>query len=93
MQFFKSLFDLSFSKFISTTVIGVIFIIGVIGIFVLCVFLYDAYFDDDAWLLLLPIILVCGTICWRVTLEMYVALIRIAENTTKLVEMKESTEG
>jgi hypothetical protein len=36
---------------------------------------------------------IAAIICWRVTLEMYVALIRIAENTTKLVEMKESKEG
>ena len=94
MQFLKSIFDLSFAKFISTKVIPVIFIFGVVILVAMCAALsYYLQFEGAFICLILPtLIFIASVICWRVTLEMYVALIRIAENTTKLVEINEPKE-
>jgi len=42
------------------------------------------------FIIIAPILFLVIAAVLRFTLEMYVALVRIAENTTKLVEMKES---
>ena len=83
-----------FSKFVSISVIRVVFVLGAIA-FIVPVVAYRL--DGPRYGALeegiLPVVTWLGlVVCWRVTLEMYVALIQIAENTTKLVELKESKE-
>jgi uncharacterized membrane protein len=73
-----------FSTFISTKVIRVIFVVGAIFLFVMVGWLLD----DAGIIVGLPSAIV-AIIIWRLILEMNVAIIRIAENTTKLVETKE----
>ena len=76
-----------FSSFITVPVTRVLFVVGAIALWVAI-----GMMTSNEPLIGLPSA-IAAIICWRVTLEMYVALIRIAENTTKLVEMKESKEG
>ena len=93
MQFFKSIF--LFKTFIALHVVRVTFCIGCLA----AVLLTGYLFYKLQWSHLLvalgvpPLVFIASVTVWRITLEMCVALIRIAENTTKLVEMKESKEG
>ena len=76
-----------FSTIITVPVTRVLFVVGAIALWVAI-----GMMTNDDPLISLPSA-IASIICWRVTLEMYVALVRIAENTTKLVEMKESKEA
>ena len=95
MKSFLAFFDLSFSKFVSINVIRVLFCAGAIMLTVGTIYmnlehippffsggyLAELIYPTFVWLILL--------ISLRVSLELYVALIRIAENSTKLVKLKE----
>ena len=98
-SFLKNLFDLSFDKFVAVHVVRVTFIIGCLGAALLAGYLADDPSDGHLFVRILvcygvpPTVFIACVAVWRVTLEMYVALVRIAENTTKLVEMKDSKEA
>lgn len=89
--FFAGLFDYSFSKFITTKVLGVLYglitVLLVIGYIIAVI----SAFTSSVWLglvilILGPLIGLVYLIFARITLEFYAAAIRTASNTTTLVE-------
>jgi len=99
-SFLKNLFDLSFNNFVAIHIVRVTFILGcLVGVISAVYFGNELQSLPDYWtsaLLVIglpPILFIAFVAVLRVTLEMYVALVRIAENTTKLVEMKDSKEA
>ena len=65
----------AFSSFITISMTRVFFVIGLIAA------LSWKFIDD-------PLLAICAIIVWRVILEITVAFTRIAQDMTKLVEMK-----
>ena len=94
-SFLQDLFDLSFDNFVALTMVRVTFIIGCVAAVRFAGYCaYELQFVNSVLCMVLPpILFIAFVAAFRVTLEMYVALVRIAENTTKLVEMKESKEA
>ena len=90
--FLQGLFDLSFDRFTSKAIAQVISIIGWLAALGWLMSLTSAMSEPQLalFIIIAPILFLVIAAVLRFTLEMYVALVRIAENTTKLVEMKES---
>ena len=85
------LFDLSFTEFVTTRVIKVLFIIGVIFAAIGTIALIVAGFSAGAgmgilFLLLSPIAFLLYVLAARIWCEMIIVLFRIAENTSRLVD-------
>lgn len=102
----KPLFDFKFKRFITIPLLGVIYAVGLIfaGVSALLtwgmLFLRAATIGSateviGAFLLIIPIGLglFLGVLLWRVTLESVAALIRVAENSTKILEATEKIEA
>lgn len=95
--FFGKLFDFSFKEFITLQIIKYLYIIGIVvsAIFALGIagggftaIKYD--FGKGIFAILMsPVVFILATIFSRLVLEAIVATFRIAENTTKLVELEE----
>lgn len=90
-SFFAGLFDYSFSKFITTRVLGVLY--GLITVLLVIGYLIAVIgaFASSVWLGLVVLILgpllgLVYLIFARITLEFYAAAIRTASNTTTLVD-------
>ena len=92
--FFASLFDFSFSSFITTKIIKVLFILAIIGSAIGALFLLFAGFTSGNFfgvlfaLVLAPLAFLIYTILARVWLEIVIVLFRIAENTQKMADGK-----
>ena len=89
----ETLFDFSFSEFITTRIIKIIFIIGILGAAVGTLFFIIAGFSYKAlvgilFLLVSPIIFFIYVLAARVWCEMIIVIFKIAENTSRLVEQK-----
>jgi len=87
----RMLFDLSFTEFVTTHVIKVLFIIGVIFAAIGTIALIVAGFSAGAgmgilFLLLSPIVFLLYVLGARIWCEMIIVLFRIAENTSRLVD-------
>ena len=97
--FLQSLFDFSFSEFVTIRIIRVLFVIAVIGSALggIAVFLglaREGPAGAAVGLIVGPIVFFVYVLIARVWLELVVVVFRIAENTTTLVEQtKPSTEG
>lgn len=102
----KPLFDFKFKRFITIPLLGIIYAVGLIfaGVSALLtwglLFLRVAALGSPAeafgaFLLIIPIGLglFLGVLLWRVTLESVAALIRVAENSTKILEATEKIEA
>lgn len=93
--FISTLFDLSFSEFVTTRLIKVLFIIGIVG-----AGLWDLVFVVGAFkvgflrgllmLLLSPIFFLISVLLARIWCELIIVIFRIAENTSRLVEREKS---
>jgi hypothetical protein len=84
-------FDLSFAEFVTTRVIKVLFVIGVVlaGIYALLFIL--AGFGTSVglgivMLVLSPIVFLLGALWARIMCELIMVIFRIAENTTRMAE-------
>ena len=91
--FFEVLFDMSFTEFVTTRLIKVIFVIGIIGAGLLTLVLlaggFRAGFGKGVLMLILsPVIFLLYTLLVRVWCEMIIAIFRVAENTGRLVELQ-----
>jgi len=89
------LFDLSFTEFITTRIIKVLFIIGVafaaIWAFVLIVGGFSAGAGMGVlFLILSPIVFLLLVLGARIWCELIIVVFRIAENTSRLVEQGKS---
>lgn len=93
--FFGSLFDLSFRSFITTRIIGILYIISIILIALYTIFLVVVAFDASpalgalTLLLLGPLFFILAVIYVRVLLEVAIVFFRIAENTSEMVRQNQ----
>lgn len=89
--FFAKLFDFSFSTFVAPQVVGVLYILGLIGavLFALIAVVSGFQFSpiEGAITLIASLVgLLVYSIVLRVSLESFIAIIRTAENTRVLAE-------
>ena len=90
--FVGSLFDLSFSEFVTTRIIKFLFVIGIIasGIGALALIIGGFASHSAAFgilmLVLSPLVFLIYVILVRVYLEVLIVIFRIAENTSGLVK-------
>lgn len=88
-SFFNSLFDMSFSKFITPKIIKYIYIISVVIIGLLCLFIAFSGFSKGVGsgfgaLILASITFIVWITLTRLWLEFVMAVFQIAENTAAL---------
>ena len=91
-----SIFDLSFSEFVTTRVIKVLFVLGIIVTGIYSIAFIVGGFSQGAGkgflaLLLSPLVFLLGCLAARIYMELLMVIFRIAENTSKLAA--EKTEG
>lgn len=93
--FFGSLFDFSFTSFVTPKIIKVLFILGVLVVSLYAVIMLGVGLLSMVQgrvgaglgaILLAPIVFVLGLCYVRVLLELMVAIFRIAENTSQLAQ-------
>ena len=89
--FLGNLFDLSFTEFITTRVIKVLFILAIIFSAIAAIAIIISGFVGGALqgivlLVILPILFLVCVILARVWLELVIVIFRIAENTGRLAE-------
>ena len=92
--FFKALFDISFSAFIVTKLIKVIYVLSIIfaAITALVILIGGAQEGGGTAVLALigsPIVFFLYVIFARIWCEMIIVIFRIADHTGRLVEMKQ----
>jgi hypothetical protein len=85
-SFFKRLFDVSMTTFVTPSIIKLLFILAIVGVsiatLVVLVTGLATFGDGGAVLVILaPIIWLVGIIYWRVILELVIVLFRIERNT------------
>lgn len=100
--FFGALFDLSFSEFVTTRLIKILYILLLIliaiGFIVAVISGLVTMFSRGGFLagLLAIVFAPIGALVWvimaRVWMELIIVVFRIAENTTDLVQLKQSEE-
>ncbi|MBP7829925.1 MAG: DUF4282 domain-containing protein [Kiritimatiellae bacterium] len=91
-SFFEVLFDLSFTEFVTTRLIKVVFVLGIIFSAVaglqriVWAFRFNG-FGGGLWsLVITPILFIAAVLLLRIWCEMVIAIFRIAENTGRLAE-------
>lgn len=90
-SFFSGLFDFTFTKFITTKIISVIYIIAMVltGLGSL-VFAFTGFANNFGsgilTLILAPIIFFLGILYWRIILEVIIVAFKTAENTRQTAE-------
>ncbi len=90
---FASLFDMSFSEFITIRLIKVLYIIGIIVAVIIGLGMIITGFSNGAgtgllFLLLSPVIILLYILALRIWLELIIVVFRIAENTSQLVKIQ-----
>ncbi|MGB3977199.1 MAG: DUF4282 domain-containing protein [bacterium] len=85
------LFDFSFSEFITTRIIKILFIIGILisaigSIGFIVMGFSSSVLMGIVFLLLSPIVFLLYVLLARVWCEMIIVLFKIAENTSRMVE-------
>lgn len=101
---FEGLFDLRFNKFITIPLLGIVYAVGLLVAGLTALFVWGGSASALvgmgapsalAFLVGIPVVLVLflNILLWRVTLESIVALIRVAENSTKILEATEKIEA
>jgi Domain of unknown function (DUF4282) len=92
--FFSSLFDLSFTRFVTARVVSVLYVLMLIILVLVYVIFAISFFSSGrtglgvAWLLILgPLFLLLYTLLYRVIFELLVVIFRIYENTRDQLEL------
>ncbi|HSP42743.1 MAG TPA: DUF4282 domain-containing protein [Luteolibacter sp.] len=86
-----TLFDLSFNQFVTTKILKIIYVLGIVASAVATIFmLTSAVLTNEAIvivvaMLLAPLIFLISVIFVRLYVELIIVLFRIAENTSALV--------
>ncbi len=93
--FLGSLFDLSFTEFITTRIIKFLYIVGIIIAAITAIAIIISGFGQGfvvgiISLILSPIIFLLYVLIFRIWLELIIVIFRIAENTGHLVEKNKS---
>jgi hypothetical protein len=90
--FFASLFDMSFTEFVTTRIIHVLYIIAIVLAGIGALTILGSGFASGrgagilGGLVLAPVMFLFWVLCARVWLEVIIVAFRIAENTGRLVE-------
>ncbi len=89
--FFGSLFDLSFTEFVTTRVIKFLYVLSIIAAGLMALATVIGGFAGGAAggllaLVISPVVFLLSVLMARVWLEVIIVLFRIAENTGRLVE-------
>jgi len=90
--FVASLFDLSFTEFVTTRIIKLLFVLAIIGSAIGALGIVIAGFSSDSTaagvlaLLFSPVVFLLYVLLSRIWLELLIVVFRIAENTGRLVE-------
>jgi uncharacterized membrane protein len=90
--FFGALFDLSFTSLVTTRIIKVLYVLAIVVIGLYSLFFIAAGFHHSATdgilvlVIVAPIFALISLIYTRVLLEVFIALFRIMENTSELVQ-------
>lgn len=97
-RFFKTLFDFSFSRFITTKIIGLVYAIALffIGCIVLVIVgnsFRNGFFAGIGFLIVAPLIALIYIMLVRIGLESLVAGIKTAENTSRIVKYLDEREN
>ena len=92
-DFFDTLFDFSFTEFITTKIVKVLYGIGILIAGVAAIaFIISAFEAAAIWgilaLLVSPIVFLIYTILFRVWLEVVIVLFRISENVGDIAKSK-----
>ena len=87
--FFALLFDLSFEEFVTTKIIKVLYVIGIIGAVVYALVFIGMGFSRSAiqgivTLILSPLVFLLAVIIARVYMELIIVIFRIAESTVEI---------
>jgi len=95
--FFGSLFDLSFTEFVTTRIIKFLFVLAIIGSGIgALILLIGGITGGGAQafvsIILAPIVFFLYVLLARIWLEVIIVLFRIAENTGKLVEQSKNKD-
>jgi len=85
------LFDLSFTEFVTTRIIKIIFIIGIVLAAILAFALIIGGFSAGTgrgilFLILSPLVFLFYVLLARIWCEVIIVLFRIAENTSRMVD-------
>ena len=96
--FFGSLFDMSFTEFVTTRIIKVLFVLAIIVSVIISIALFIGCLQSGApgillGLVIAPLAFLLYVIVARVWLEVVIVLFRIAENTGRLVEQGKKAGG
>lgn len=91
--FLASLFDLSFNEFITTRLIKVIFVLGIViaGLLSFSMFVGGAsqgFFPFLMMLIVAPLLFLVYVVVLRVWLELVIVIFRIAENIQRIADGK-----
>lgn len=89
--FFGSLFDLSFTEFVTTRIIKVLFVLCIIGSGLAALGILIGSFKTGAGgvvvgLIVAAVTFLLSVLASRIWLEVIIVLFRISENTTQMVE-------
>ncbi len=93
--FFTTLFDFSFSEFITTQIIKILYGIGILAsaigalLFIIWGF-HGGFLAGIITIILSPVIFIIYTIIVRVYLEVVMVLFRIADNISQIVKDKQA---
>lgn len=87
--FFGKLFDLSFSEFITISIIKVLYVVAIIVSAIFAVMMLISFFSRGAGgvilgIILAPIVFFLYVLMARVWMELIIVLFKIAENTGKM---------
>ena len=96
--FFASMFDLSFTEFVTTRIIKLLFILAIIGAALGAIVFLVAGFrvggvNAAVSLILAPVLFFFYVLLSRIWLELIIVIFRIAENTGRLVEQGKRASG
>ncbi len=96
--FFAVLFDFSFSEFIATRIIKVLYCISIVlaGLWAIAIFIgciAGGVGTAFLGLILAPLLFCFAVLCARLWLEFIIVVFRIAENTARLVDQGASQKA
>ena len=93
-SFFKSLFDMSFDDFITTKIIKILYIISIVFSAIMgLVIIFSGFATNSGamgilFLILGPVVAFINIIMSRIWLELIIVIFKIAENTSRIANMK-----
>jgi hypothetical protein len=94
--FFASLFDFSFTSFVTTKLIKFLYVLGILlaalgGLFLIITAFSQGVLPGLGALIIAPLFLLLGIMYLRVILEVLIVIFRISENTAEIARRGRTT--